>query len=122
MTKLELKPGQSPADLLSLFTKSNKRSKYGARKTNGYDSKAEANYAARLGVLKQAGAIVDWLEQVPVKLADGITYRVDFMVIDRDWTVRFVEVKGFETKEYKLKRKLLEQMRPEIAARTEVVR
>lgn len=122
MKKLTLAPGQSPAELLASVTKTAKRNKYGAKKTNGYDSKAEAKYAMKLGMLKQAGVIVDWLEQVPIKLGDGITYRVDFMIIKSDWTVKFVEVKGFQTKEYRIKRKLLDQVRPAIAARTEVVK
>ena len=120
--RLKLAPGQSPADLLAQVRgDATKRSKYGAKKTNGYDSAAESRYADKLRVLKQAGAIVDWLEQVPIKLAERITYRVDFMVIEKD-RVRFVEVKGFETKEWLLKRKLLEEKRPEIFKRLEVVR
>jgi hypothetical protein len=120
VTALELKPGQSPADLLREHSR--KPHKYRAQREGHYASKAEARYAQTLLTLKQAGAIEGWLEQVPVRLSNGITYRIDFMVISSAGDVRFVEVKGFATREWKLKMRLLEGERPEIAKRLEVVR
>lgn len=96
--------------------------KYRAKRTNGYSSKREAEYAQKLTFLKNAGVIRDWLEQVPVKLPGGSKYVVDFMVINPDGTIRFVEIKGFETPVFKLKLGLLEASRPEIFARLEIVR
>lgn len=96
--------------------------KYSAKRTNGYASKREAAYAAHLGFLKLAGKVSDWLEQVPVKLPGGIKYVVDFMVIEPGGTIRFVEIKGFETAAWKMKLNLLQESRPEIFARLEVVK
>lgn len=120
MTKLVLAPGQSPADLLKQVTK--RRNKFNAVRTGSYASKAEARYAEKLRAMKQAGVIEGWLEQVPIKLADGVTYRVDFMVIERDGSVRFVEVKGHETEGWKIKSALIKAQRPEIFSRLDVIR
>lgn len=99
-----------------------KRSKYRNVRTNGYASKAEARYAAHLGLLKQAGKILDWLEQVPVMLPGRIRYVMDFAVIHCDGTVRFTEVKGMETRVWINKVKQLEELRPEIFKRLDIVR
>ena len=96
--------------------------KYRNKRTGCYASKREAAYAAELGLLKLAGKVADWCEQVPVKLPGGSKYVVDFMVIDADGQVRFVEVKGVETAVFKLKLGLLEASRPEIFARLEIVK
>lgn len=98
--------------------------KYHAKRTNGYASKREAYYAGELRVRKLApqADLADWLEQVPVRLSAGIKYVVDFVLIMRDGTVRFVEVKGVETDVWKLKMRLLEVERPEIWARLEIVK
>lgn len=122
--RLELKPGQSPAELLEqeLKRRGRRRNKFNAVRTGHYDSKAEARYAEGLRLQKLAGTIADWLEQVPVRLSDGITYRIDFAIIERDGSVRFVEVKGFETPQWKIKLTLLRNERPEIAKRLQVVR
>lgn len=121
--RLELAPGQSPAELLEQELKKRRRgrNKFNAVRTDGYASKAEARFAASLCNQRRLGVIADWLEQVPIKLSEGITYRVDFMILERDGSVRFVEVKGHETPEWKLKYKLLCAERPEIAKRLSVV-
>jgi uncharacterized protein DUF1064 len=121
---VQLQPGETPAAALVRVTGKGgrRRNKYGAVRTNGYASKAEARYAAKLTALKASGAILDWLEQVAIKLPGGIRYVVDFLVIGLDGTVRFVEVKGYPTAAYKLKMRLLNELRPEIAKRLEVVR
>lgn len=97
-------------------------SKYGARKTRGYASKREATYAEQLAAEKQAGTVVDWLEQVPIKLPGKSKYIVDFLVFASDGTFKFVEVKGVETEVWRLKMRLLEETRPELFARLEVVK
>jgi len=96
--------------------------KYRAKRTKGYASKRESAYADHLGLLKLAGQVVDWLEQVPVRLPGGSKYVVDFMVIHADGSVRFVEVKGCETAAFKLKLGLLEVSRPEIFSRLDIVK
>jgi hypothetical protein len=98
------------------------QNKFGARRTAGYASKREAEYAAELGLRKAAGDILDWLEQVPVRLPGGTKYVVDFMVLECSGGVRFVEVKGQQTEVWRLKMRQLEELRPEIFSRLEVVR
>lgn len=94
--------------------------KYKAKKTGSYASKREAQYAEQLTLLKNTGKILGWLEQVPIKLP-GTKYVVDFMIIGADGTVRFVEVKGHATEAWKLKMRMLRELRPEIADRLEVL-
>ena len=77
-----------------------------------YHSKSEAKYAFELDRQKSIGMIWDWEPQIalPIRL-NGIhicNVVVDFRVKAGpacEW--RYVEVKGFETEIYKLKRKLL---------------
>lgn len=96
--------------------------KYKAKRTSGYASKREWEYASILGAQKASGAIVDWLEQVPIKLPGDIKYVCDFLVINKDGTFRLVEIKGMETPTWKLKRRLLEESRPDLYRLLEVVR
>ena len=98
------------------------RNKYGARKTNGYDSKREAEYAWTLGMRQKAenGDVLYWLEQVPVKLSVG-KYVIDFLVFKRDGTHQYVEVKGVELPAWKLKMLALQNERPDVYERLEVV-
>lgn len=98
--------------------------KYGAKRTSGYSSKREAQYAAELAVRKSAagGDVLDWLEQVPIRLPGGVIYRVDFMVFLRDGSWELVEVKGFETAEWRLKCRLLAEVRPHLWAKLKVVK
>lgn len=125
MSMPKLAKGQSPADLLRQLDKPSRgkaKHKFGAVKTDGYDSKREAAYAGELEMKKRAGLILDYLEQVPIRLPGRITYRVDFMVLDLDGTARFVEVKGHEDRVWINKLKQVQDLRPEIYKRLEVVR
>lgn len=76
-----------------------------------YDSKKEAEYAFRLDVLKQAGEVVKWDRQIRLPLdVNGqkvCTYIVDFVVTCRDGSIEYVDVKGYKTDVYKLKKKLV---------------
>lgn len=98
-----------------------KKGRYGnvAKRTeyNGvkYDSKAEAHYAANLDIEVAAGTVSLWLRQVTVPLGPDFRTRVDFVVIMPIWMahfpnenqrVKFVEVKGVETREFRKVRKL----------------
>lgn len=77
-----------------------------------YHSKKEAFYAAELEIRKKAGDISDWERQVKISLdVNGYhiaNYYVDFRVTYPDGIIEYVEVKGFETPEWKLKWKLFE--------------
>jgi hypothetical protein len=96
--------------------------KYGAKRTNGYASKRESEYAEdlRLRKLAENGDVRYWLEQVPVKLSIG-KLTIDFLVFKRDGSHQYVEVKGKETRDFKLRMIALQNERPEIWKLLEVV-
>ena len=98
-----------------------KRSKYGAIKTeyNGriYDSKKEAEYAARLDARVAAGEIKAWIPQVSFPLTAS-RYFADFLVINTDRTFELIDIKGYDkesgkfrdTSNSKLKRKEMKKL------------
>lgn len=79
-----------------------------------YHSKKEAGYAAELDLRKKAGDILEWERQVKISLdVNGFhicNYYIDFKVLHNDGTIEYVEVKGFETDEWRLKWKLFEAL------------
>ena len=97
--------------------------KYGNRKTMYkkclYDSKKEAEYAMQLDSELFDGKIQGWKRQVTLALdVNGehiCNAIVDFMVIHNfPRSVEYVEVKGYATDVWKLKRKLIEALYPDI--------
>jgi hypothetical protein len=94
----------------------NSRNKYRAVSStyNGvqYHSKAEAAYAAQLDLRVKARDIKRWERQIKCDLrVNGYhitNYYVDFKVFHNDGSEELIEVKGMETPEWVLKRKLLE--------------
>lgn len=95
------------------------RNKFNAQKISYggvmYDSKAEAGYAMKLDVLKKApGAdkVVSYDRQVkfPFDLNGKhiCSYQADFVVLFGDGRKEYHEVKGFETRESSIKRKMME--------------
>ena len=90
-------------------------SKYGNFKTlyNGimYDSKLEAKYAQQLDLRLRGRDIKHWSRQVKFPIVVNgekiCTYICDFQIFHNDGSMEFVEVKGNETKEWKLKKKLI---------------
>ncbi|MGG7074345.1 DUF1064 domain-containing protein [Campylobacter sp. 9BO] len=92
------------------------KTKYNAKKTNGYDSKKEAKRAKELELLLKQGLIKDLQKQVRFKLqpsfkAQGKTVRSIDYIADFVYTIdgeKIIEdVKGYKTKEYLIKRKML---------------
>lgn len=96
--------------------------KYRARRTRGYSSKREAQYADTLVLRKQAGEVLDWLEQVTIKLPGGNKYVCDFVVFEATGATRFVEIKGVETEQWTIKVRALEAARPWIFERLEILK
>ncbi|WP_110939841.1 DUF1064 domain-containing protein [Geosporobacter subterraneus] len=104
--------------------KQEKKSKYGAKKTEVdgivFDSQREANYYCELKMLKQAGEIRDFALQPKYILlprddkSRGITYKADFIITHNDGSKEIIDVKGFETKDFKLKKKLFEHNYPDL--------
>ena len=85
--------------------------KYGAKKASYkgiiYHSKKEAGKAEELDLLKQAGEIRDFERQVKIELFGQrikiCNYYVDFKIFHNDGTIEYLEIKGFETPEWRLK-------------------
>lgn len=77
-----------------------------------FSSKAERRFYDQLKLLQRSGDVLFFLMQVPFRLPAGIVYRADFMVFYADGNCEVIDVKGMETTEFKLKRKLLEENYP----------
>lgn len=97
--------------------------KFGNRKTMYrkvlYDSKKEAEYAMQLDSDVYDGKIQGWKRQVTLSLdVNGqhiCNAIVDFMVIHNfPSPIEYVEVKGYATDVWKLKRKLINALYPDI--------
>lgn len=100
-----------------------KKTKYNSVKQNYngyiYDSKFEASVAADLDLRVKAGDIKAYDKQFVVEFIvyrkDGRPYklgqhRVDFRIHHNDGSFELYEAKGFETADYKRKRKWLEDL------------
>lgn len=81
-----------------------RRSKYNAKRTNGYDSAHEAQVAGELHMREKAER-VKVLEQVPFPLM-GCSYVADFVLLYPNGRYEVVDAKGFKTDVYKLKKKM----------------
>lgn len=86
-----------------------RRTKYNARPTRclgrRFDSSAEADRAAELALLEQAGEITGLQFQPRIELERGIYYRPDFVYEERGRAV-YEDVKGVETERFRLVKKL----------------
>lgn len=95
-----------------LVKPSPKPHKYSAKRVElsgkSFASKLEADTYLTLCLLEKAGEIKIEKIQTQVSLTDaGIIYKPDFLVIDlKNDTFIWVEAKGFETPEWKLKKRL----------------
>ncbi len=92
------------------------RHKYNAKSTiyndRRYQSKREASYAKALDLKVRAGIVIFYLEQVPFRLPGKIRYLCDFEVFYSDGHIEFVDVKGFKTQVYAMKKKQTEEIYP----------
>lgn len=84
---------------------------------SSYMSKKEANYAFELDLQVKAKEIKEWRKQVRVPLKiNGVlicTYVVDFLITHNDDSEEYIEIKGFETKDWKLKYKMFKALFPD---------
>jgi hypothetical protein len=100
-----------------------RKNKYNAQKVTvdgvQFDSKDESNYYLHLKELKELGEIKDFKLQPEYELQPKFTnpkgktilpikYKADFLVFHNDGTTEVIDVKGFETADFKLKKKLFE--------------
>lgn len=87
-----------------------RRQKYHNQPTvyNGvtYISKSEALYAQHLDRLIKGKSIKAWKRQVKMEIGPDDSLKVDFLVYDLDGGTFAVDVKGFETGDFKRKCKL----------------
>ncbi|EIJ79146.1 hypothetical protein PB1_16354 [Bacillus methanolicus PB1] len=97
--------------------------KYGSKKVtidgHTFDSKAEAKYYEQLKWLKQAKQIKDFKLQPRYILQEAfkkngkhfrkIEYVADFEIHNLDGSIEVIDVKGYETRDFSIKRKLFEK-------------
>lgn len=119
-------PGWTEKDVLRLEhlepkkTGKENKSKYRARQKEYkgiiYDSTLEARYAAELDYRLKANEIKEWERQVKFPLVVNniliCTYIIDFVITKNDGTKEYIEIKGFETKDWKIKKKLFTALFP----------
>lgn len=90
--------------------------KFHAKKTEfdgiRFDSKLEATYYKKLKSLQDEDKVLFFLRQIPFHLPGNITYRADFMVFFTDGHVEIWEIKGYETKDWIMRKKLVEATYP----------
>jgi len=79
-----------------------------------FHSTLEAAFYQKLMMLKKASAVSYFLQQVPIILTGGIKYRVDFLVFYPDGKYEYIEIKGVETPRFKMIKKMLAELYPEI--------
>lgn len=77
-----------------------------------FSSILEGAYYLQLMREQALGEVSYFLMQVPLRLSSDTTYRVDFQVFRPDNSVEYVDTKGTETKEFKVKRAWVEQKYP----------
>ena len=77
-----------------------------------FQSQKEAKYYDQLCLLQKMGEIIFFLRQVPFHLPGNVVYRVDFVEFHKDGTVRFIDVKGYETPEFIRNKKIDESLYP----------
>ena len=125
---LNRKNGKSNIDEAEEKDSKKRKSKFNNEKTIVddilFDSKKEADYYLELQILKKAGVVTDFELQPkfvlqPSYYKDGkkiqaITYKADFKVFYKDGRVEIVDTKGFETQVFKIKKKMLEYLYPDI--------
>lgn len=77
-----------------------------------FASKAEAKYYVGLLARFMAGEVKIIIRQPSIDLPGNIKYRADFLIVLDDGSVDIIDVKGFITKEFKLKAKLFKSKYP----------
>lgn len=104
------------------------KNKYNNKKTEidgiKFDSKKESVFYEELKVRKMSGEIIDFEMQVPFELQPGyirgghkirpIYYVADFVATYPDGHKEVIDVKGWRTEMYKLKKKILLYRYPEL--------
>jgi hypothetical protein len=77
-----------------------------------FASKLEFAYYNHLELLKKAGVLLFFLRQVPFHLPGGVKCVVDYLEFYVDGEIHITDVKGFETSEFIMKKKMVEALYP----------
>lgn len=77
-----------------------------------FHSKKEAEYYDILCFAQQSDHVLFFIRQPKFDLPGGVTYTADFMVFYTDGRVQVIDVKGYKTKEYIAKKKMVEAIYP----------
>lgn len=77
-----------------------------------FDSRREAAYYDQLKIMQKVGEVVFFLRQVPIHLPGNVRFVIDFLEFRSDGTVHFIDVKGFETEQFKIKKRIAESEYP----------
>lgn len=79
-----------------------------------FASKKEARYYEQLLIRQKTGEVSHFLMQVPFRLPGGTKYVLDFLVFftDAGRPVEHVDVKGKQTKEFRIKKREIEKQYP----------
>lgn len=77
-----------------------------------FDSKREARHYERLKLRVAAGEVSYFLRQVPIHLPGGTKLVVDFLEVHIDGSIHYVDAKGRETKEFRIKRREVQHHYP----------
>lgn len=93
-----------------------KRHKYNAKPVNHkgirFHSTLEYQYYLYLKRLEDERIVVFFHRQVAFDLPGGAKYVTDYQVFYADGTVHYVDVKGVETPDFKMKKKMVEATYP----------
>jgi len=83
------------------------------RRVAGKMNKTEEAYSKVLEDQRLTGKIHHWaFESITLRLADRTTYTPDFLVIDKDGLISFIEVKGFWHQAGRIKIKVAAENHP----------
>lgn len=77
-----------------------------------FSSKLESRWYSVIRDMQEGGELLFFLRQVPFHLPGGVTYRADYMLFYANGNVEVWECKGFDTPEWKIKKKLVESIYP----------
>ena len=75
-----------------------------------FSSKKEGRYYSDLLIRKKSGEVLFWHRQPIFDLPGGIKYKADFQVFLKNGDIEYIDVKGFRTKEYIIKKKIVESI------------
>lgn len=77
-----------------------------------FSSKRERSFFHALKAQQDRGEVLFFLRQIPLHLPGNTKYVVDFQVFYANGEVAFIDVKGLETENFKLKKRQVEDLYP----------